>query len=147
MSHCRSLSWSAAIRDLHADRITFAPGERTAHCREQVFTKLACDRAQALAHTRPLAAPGTYDRSAIVSSANAAAKARREVTGERWSLCLSAALRGTWQAAKAACRLAKSRGELNAQRALALRNRLEVHQLSAAKGEVSPRPKPPPPHS
>ena len=30
------------------------------------------------------------------------ARARREVTGETWLVCLSAALKGTWQAAKAA---------------------------------------------
>lgn len=34
------------------------------------------------------------------------AQGRREVTGEAWSVCRSAALKGVWQAAKAARRRA-----------------------------------------
>lgn len=116
MVRCRSLSWSAAVRDLRADRLTFAQGERAAHCREQVFTKLARDRAQALARARPLADSRTYDSRVIMSAANSSAKDRRAVTGEPWSLCLSAALIGTWQAAKAAQRVAKSRQQLKSPR-------------------------------
>lgn len=58
------------------------------------------DRAALLA--RPLIAAGAFDRSAIMATACAAAKARQSLTGETWGACLSAALKGTWQVAKAA---------------------------------------------
>lgn len=58
------------------------------------------DRAALLA--RPLVIAGAYDRSAIMATACAVAKARQTMTGETWGACLSAALRGVWVLAKAA---------------------------------------------
>ncbi|MCJ2074770.1 hypothetical protein MKK68_03770 [Methylobacterium sp. E-016] len=58
------------------------------------------DRAALL--TRPLVAAGAFDRSAIMATACAAAKARQALTGEAWGVCLSAALTGTWALARAA---------------------------------------------
>jgi len=98
----RFVSWSAAIRDIRADRIHLAPGERQAICRQQAFVEAAFRRAQSSRRVRPLVASGAYDRRAIMRSAVIAARARREVTGEAWLVCISAALKGTWQAAKAA---------------------------------------------
>lgn len=98
----RSLSWSVALRDLLADRIQLAPAERLSRSRQPAFAKLAAHRASAMISVSPLVNAGVYDRRAIMFTAIAAAKARRAVTGEPWSLCISAALTGTWQAAKAA---------------------------------------------
>src|SRR5690349_17822671 len=106
MSYRRSLSWSAALRDLRADRITYDPEERRAYRRREIFAKIAADRARASARTRPLAISSGYDRRAIMTIAIISAKARRSVTGEPWNICLSAALKGTWQAAKEARRFA-----------------------------------------
>jgi hypothetical protein len=105
----RSLSWSAALRDIRADRIQFTRDERNAHCRQRAFAKLAAERAGALSRICPLVKAGAYDRRAIMCAAIAAAKARRAVSGDAWSLCISAALSGTWQAAKAARRTATAR--------------------------------------
>lgn len=58
------------------------------------------DRAALL--SRPLAVAGQFDRSAIMLTACAAAKARQSVTGEAWGACLSAALKGAWILARAA---------------------------------------------
>ena len=58
------------------------------------------DRAALLA--RPLVVAGTFDRSAIMTTACATAKARQARTGETWAACLSVALRGTWALARVA---------------------------------------------
>ena len=97
----RFVSWSAALRDIRADRIQLAPSERVARSRQQAFQKVAFLRAQATACVRPFVVAKAYDRRAIMCSSVAAAKARRAVTGDAWRLCLSAALKGTWLAAKA----------------------------------------------
>ena len=102
MPFARSLSWAAAIRDIRADRIHFAPGNRQAALRQRTFADLAFRRAQASARFCPLLVSGAFDRRAIMRLAMAAAKARRAVTGEGWRICVSAALQGTWRAAKAA---------------------------------------------
>lgn len=52
--------------------------------------------------SRPLAPAGAYDRSAIMATACAVAKARQGLTGEAWGVCLSAALKGVWTLAHAA---------------------------------------------
>ena len=83
-----------------------APGQRrptaTALDRSHVVFDLACgaaaDRAALL--SRPLAPAGAYDRSAIMSTACAVAKARQTLTGETWGACLSVALKGVWTLAK-----------------------------------------------
>jgi hypothetical protein len=98
----RFISWTAAIRDIRADRIQFAPGERQAALRQRTFADLAFRRAQASARLCPLLVSGAFDRRAIMRLAVAAAKARRAVTGEGWRICVSAALQGTWRAAKVA---------------------------------------------
>lgn len=102
MPFARSLSWAAAIRDIRANRIHFAPGNRQAALRQRTFADLAFRRAQASARFCPLLVSGAFDRRAIMRLAVAAAKARRAVTGEGWRICVSAALQGTWQAAKVA---------------------------------------------
>lgn len=102
MSARRSLSWSAALNDLRADRVHYAPGERAATFKANGYAKLAANSARYL----PLVIAGRFDRSAIMRAAIAAAQARRAVTGEAWGVCLSAALKGTWQVAKSARRIA-----------------------------------------
>jgi hypothetical protein len=87
---------------MRADRIHFAPGNRQAALRQRTFADLAFRRAQASARFCPLLVSGAFDRRAIMRLAMAAAKARRAVTDEGWRICVSAALQGTWQAAKSA---------------------------------------------
>lgn len=93
----RTIDWSAAMRGLSAERRPFAPGERAAAVRAQAYAALAARTAS----SRPLVVAGRYDRSAIMRAAVACARERRGVTGEPWSLCLSAALRGVWATARA----------------------------------------------
>lgn len=90
--------------DLDAPRRAFTQGQRAANARTAAFTKLAADRART---TIPLVIAGSYNRRAIMTTAIAAARSRRACSGEAWSICLSAALKGVWQVAKAAC-LAKA---------------------------------------
>lgn len=82
----RLISWTAAIRDIRADRIHFAPGDRQAALRQRTFADLAFQRAQASARHCPLLASGGFDRSSIMRLAVAAAKARQAVTGEGWRI-------------------------------------------------------------
>ncbi|WFT83399.1 hypothetical protein QA634_16865 [Methylobacterium sp. CB376] len=87
------------MHDLDAPRRAFRPGERKAIARATVFVKLAADRART---TAPLVVAGSYNRRALMTAAIAAARSHRACTGEAWSVCLSAALKGVWQVAKAA---------------------------------------------
>ena len=114
----RLISWSAALRDIRADRGQSAPCERRTYIRQQTFANLAASRAGAAGQTRPLFAAGAYDLRAIMSVAVEAAKARRAVTNEHWSVCLSAALTGTWRAAKAARHRAMLQEQFRVQRLL-----------------------------
>ncbi|MER2267047.1 hypothetical protein [Methylobacterium oxalidis] len=98
MALTRSISWTAALRDMRADRAVIASADRRAHAAAAGFARIAERRARGSA----LVIAGRYDRAAIMRVAVTAARARRAVTGEAWALCLSAALRGTWAAAKAA---------------------------------------------
>ena len=75
---------------------------------------------------RPLFVVGAYNRRAIMSAAIEAARARRAVTGEAWNICLSAALKGTWQVAKEA----RSFAAHQAQRAV------EQAQLAKLRGTL-----------
>lgn len=101
MSQRRFLSWSAAMRDICADRFTHPPAVRAARLRHQTFSKVAFERAQASQWAVSLVEAGRYNRRAIMMLAIAAAQSRRALSDESWSICLFAALRGTWQAAKA----------------------------------------------
>ena len=98
MFSARTLSWSDALLRLHADRGSVTKPERRAHTRTNAFARAAAQRARASV----LVVAGRYDRAAIMRAAIVAAKARREVTGEAWGVCLSAALKGTWAVARAA---------------------------------------------
>lgn len=100
----RALSWSQAMYGLDASRRAFKQGERTAVARTAVFSKLAADRARTSA---TLVIAGSYDRRAVLTTAIAAARCRRACSGETWGVCLSAALKGVWRAARAA-RFAKT---------------------------------------
>jgi hypothetical protein len=101
MTSRRSISWSSALQSLRADRGQTPPAERRLHLQATAFAKLAFHRAQALAHDCPMIVFGAYDRRTIMRLAAVAANARRIATGETWRTCISAALRGTWAAAKA----------------------------------------------
>lgn len=100
MSSRRSLSWSAALADIRADRAVVAPGAARARAAAEGFAKIAASRARRSSSAFVVA--GRYDRRAIMAAAIVAAQARRAVTGEAWTVCLSAALKGTWAVAKAA---------------------------------------------
>ena len=102
MSFRRSISWTAALRDLRTDRAQISLNERRAHNRREAFIKIAIDRARLATRSSPFFVAGRYDRRAIMCTALATAKARRTITGDAWKLCLSAALKGTWQVAKIA---------------------------------------------
>lgn len=107
MSMQRTLSWNTALRGLNADRIALTPEARRAITARAVHVKLAAENAKHAARTAPFVVAGRYDRRAIMAAAIRSAQIRRQVTGEAWGVCLSAALKGTWQVAKAA-RLARA---------------------------------------
>lgn len=104
MSATRHISWTAAVRDMRKDRAVVSPADRRATAADRGFSQIAANRARASVRVRPFVVAGSYDRAAIMSAAIVAAKGRRAVTGEPWSVCLSSALKGTWQVAQAARR-------------------------------------------
>ncbi|MFC5552861.1 hypothetical protein [Methylobacterium iners] len=126
MAYRRSISWSYALQGLRADREQISKIERRAALAVSAFANLAFGRAQALGRVTPLIVCGRFNRIAIMWAATIAAKARRTVTGESWSVCLSAALKGTWQAARAARRQVMLRRLHNADR---LYERTGTHDL------------------
>ncbi|WP_350371900.1 hypothetical protein [Methylobacterium oxalidis] len=136
MSSIRSLSWAAALQALRADRVQLSSEQRRAHASREGFTKIAAKRANMIARVTPFYSAGKYNRSAIMSAAIEGARARRMVTGEAWNICLSAALKGTWQVAKAARALAVYQAQRAAERALLLNPRLETDQVISPAGEV-----------
>lgn len=116
LTRSRSLSWSAALRQIRADRINYTAGERRAILRQRAFAELATKRALESESAKALVSAGSYNRRGIMLAAIEAARARREITGEAWGTCLSAALKGTWRAAKAAMSAAKLLEELQGSR-------------------------------
>lgn len=104
MTQRRHISWTAAVRDMRNDRFQVSPADRCISSAARAFAKLAADRARLSSRVSPFVVAGAYDRSAIMRAAIVAAKARRTVTGEAWGVCLSGALKGTWQVAQAARR-------------------------------------------
>lgn len=102
MALSRTFSWSSALRQIRSDRIYLRPGDRQTLQRHRGFVEIAARRASAKGNCRTLLKGNSHDRRGIMRLAIESARARREVTGETWSVCLSAALKGTWQAAKAA---------------------------------------------
>lgn len=130
MAYRRSISWSYALQGLRADRDQISKAGRRAALAASAFAKLAFRRAQALDRVAPLVVCGTYNRTAIMGAATRAAKARCAVTGEAWRVCVSAALCGVWQAAKAARRQVTSRKQYHLER---LREEVGVHALQVTK--------------
>ena len=92
MSARRSLSWSTALTDLQRDRVRLPAGVLTAKTHTATLARL---RKLSL-----VTATGAYDRSAIMTLAVEAAKAQQARTGQPWSACISAALKGAWLAAR-----------------------------------------------
>lgn len=140
MAHRRSLSWSAAIRDLRQDRSSCDLVERRMCYRQQAFAKIAGRRARVSNGISPLVTDGAFHRSAIMSAAIEAARARRMVTGEPWNICLSAALRGTWQAAKEARAFAAHQARRDAERAQRASLRPTPDHVTSTPGEGRPGP-------
>ncbi len=91
----RTRSWSAVLLALHADHTPVTKVERRTDTHREGFARLAVQQALTLF------AAGRYDRAAIMRAA-IVARARCEVTGATWGVCLSAALKGTRTVAKAA---------------------------------------------
>lgn len=129
----RMISWSAALRDIRADRDQSAPCQRQAYIRQQAFANLAASRAGAAGQARPLFAAGAYDLRVIMGVAIEAAKVRRAVTREAWSLCLSAALKGTWRAAKAARHKTMLQEQHRAERLLERSGEIILRKLEVPK--------------
>lgn len=135
MAHYRSLSWSAALSDIRSDRIQLAPADRITRGRQRAFAKLAAQRASAMISVCPLVNAGAYDHRAIMCTAIVAAKARRSVTDEAWSVCIAAALAGTWHAAKAARLSTMSRQQGRFERARQPVHRDNFLTVRAAEGK------------
>lgn len=94
MSCRRSLSWSAATRDMRTNRIAIPAGFLAARGLVECFVKTR----------RPLVVAGKFDRAAIMAHATAAAQAHQRRTGSTWSEAMSVALKASWQVARRAHR-------------------------------------------
>jgi hypothetical protein len=94
MSLQRSISWNAALRDLHADRIVFAPGVRTA--------RFLIDGLIRIRRSSLFTPTGVFDRAAIMTAAVEAARAHQRRYGATWGPAMSVGLTAAWASAKAA---------------------------------------------
>lgn len=110
MSLNRSLSWTAATRDMRNDRTFVAPpanlAERIAReeaRKEGIRLYGVAKAALAIAKARPLFSALGYDRSAIMVLANAIARERcAAVLGRSHRALIGNAMRQAWAAARAA---------------------------------------------
>ncbi|WP_286161772.1 hypothetical protein [Methylobacterium sp. AMS5] len=89
---------------MRADRAPVTAEARRAYSRREAFARCAANTARS--ERAAFVVAGIYDRRAIMGAAVRAAQARQRATGEAWAVCMSAALRGVWQVAKAARRAA-----------------------------------------
>jgi hypothetical protein len=96
MSFRRTISWTAATRDMRNDRVQLPAGFLSARGLIECFVKTR----------RPLVVVGKFDRAAIMAHAAAAAKGHQERTGSTWVAAMSVSLKAVWQVAKAAHRAA-----------------------------------------
>jgi hypothetical protein len=94
MSLRRSLSWNAALRSLHADRVQVAPGVRTARTLIDGFARMR--------RTALVTPTGAFDRAAIMIAAVEAAKAHQRRHGTTWAAAMSIGLTAAWASARAA---------------------------------------------
>ncbi|WP_264051630.1 hypothetical protein [Methylobacterium flocculans] len=96
MSSTRRISWTAATRDMRADRAALPAGFLTARATVEMLVRTH----------RPLVVAGKYDRAAIMAHASAAAKAHQLRMGCTWGDAMSLGLKAAWQVAKTAHRAA-----------------------------------------
>ncbi|KQP67680.1 hypothetical protein ASF41_21680 [Methylobacterium sp. Leaf111] len=96
MSFRRTISWTAATRDMRNDRVQLPAGFLSARGLIECFVKTR----------RPLVVAGKFDRAAIMAHAAAAAKQHQARTGSTWAAAMSVSLKAAWQVAKAAHRAA-----------------------------------------
>lgn len=92
----RTISWTAATRDMRNDRSKILAGLLAARGLIECFARTR----------RPLVIAGKFDRAAIMAHAAAAAKAHQGRTGCTWGEAMSVSLKAAWQVAKAAHRAA-----------------------------------------
>lgn len=96
MSFRRSLSWTAAIRDMRNDRVQLPAGFLSARGLIECYVRTR----------RPLVVAGKFDRAAIMAHAAAAAKQHQARTGSTWGEAMSVSLKAAWQVARAVHRAA-----------------------------------------
>ncbi|MBA9063149.1 hypothetical protein GGQ91_002537 [Methylobacterium fujisawaense] len=94
MSLQRKISWTAALRDVRADRAVVAPGVVSARALIQGLARIR--------RTRLVTPTGAFDRAAIMAAAVEVAKAHQLRTGAAWGVAMSVGLTAAWQAARAA---------------------------------------------
>lgn len=97
MSFRRSLSWSAALRDIRSDRVKIPAGFLSARTMVECYARCRA----------PLVVAGQYDRRAIMAHATAAAKLHQGRYGSTWAEAMAIALKAAWQVAKVARQNAK----------------------------------------
>ncbi|WP_404286468.1 hypothetical protein ACD578_15910 [Microvirga sp. RSM25] len=98
MATHRKIDWTAAMRDMRADRAEPVVGYLAARSLE--IARL--DRLAREAASAPLAVAGSYDRSAIMTAAIAQARAQRAKGSKAaWSQLVGSALKSIWRHAKA----------------------------------------------
>lgn len=104
MSARRSLSWTAALRDMRADRIGLE--ERRAIFAAQHAAKIEAMQARRGTAARLWTADGGFDRRAIMAAAVADARCivNGALAGGCWRKAMSRALTEAWNAARAAKR-------------------------------------------
>ncbi|WP_246529546.1 hypothetical protein [Microvirga zambiensis] len=99
MSLSRRIDWTAAMRDMRADRAKPTHGFLASRSLEAA----RLDRLAREAASAPLVIAGAYDRSAIMTAAIAQARAQRAKGSKApWRQLIGTALRFTWARAKSA---------------------------------------------
>jgi hypothetical protein len=97
MALTRKIDWTAAMRDMRADRAKPVAGFMAAASLERA----RLDRLAKEAAAVPFAVAGSYDRSAIMKAAVAQARAQRAKGSKAsWSQLMGSALKNVWLHAK-----------------------------------------------
>lgn len=94
MSLQRRISWTAALRDMRADRAPVVSGVVSARSLIQGLARIR--------RIRLVTPAGAFARAAIMAAAVEAAKAHQLRTGAAWSASMSVGLTAAWQSARAA---------------------------------------------
>ena len=102
-SRARSFSWSAALRDVRADRAPVVPGLLAARGLAAAYARsrnLPLNLITRTGKGAEAVVSRSYDRKAIMTVATLAAREHQKRHGGTWAAAMAVCLKAAWQSAK-----------------------------------------------